>query len=70
MELVLWIVIAFVAGLVAGFIIVSIRIDHKPSGILHIKQTAEKDYYTIEITEDLDEIPKKKEIVLRVDASR
>ena len=61
---------AFVIGLAVGFIMVAVRINQKPSGILHIKETEEKDYYTIEITDDLGDISKKKAIMLLIKTSR
>ena len=67
---ILLIAVAFFVGVAFGFIITAIRIDRKPSGILHIKETEDKDYYTIEITDDFDEIPNKKQIVLLVKTSR
>ena len=68
--IVLYLVMAFFIGVAFGFLITAIRIDRKPSGILHIKETEEKDYYTIEITDDFNEIPDKKQIVLLVKTSR
>ena len=67
---ILLIAVAFFVGVIFGFVLTAIRIDRKPSGILHIKETADKDYYTIEITDDFDEIPNKKQIVLQVKTSR
>lgn len=68
--LILWLILAFIGGFIFGFVIVSMRITVKPSGILHIKQTEEKDYYTIEITDDFNEIPDRKQILLNVKTTR
>lgn len=68
--LILYLAIAFIVGLAAGFIIVALRIGQKPSGILHIKETKDLDYYTIEITDDLDSIRDQKQIVLKIKTSR
>ncbi len=36
------------------------------SGILHITETDKTLYYTIEITDDLESIPNKKDILLKI----
>ena len=66
----LYVLLALLVGFVLGFVVVALRVTVKPSGILHIKQTDDKDYYTIEITDDFDSIPEKKDILLRVKVSR
>lgn len=38
----------------------------KYSGILHITETDKTLYYTIEITDDLESIPNKKDILLKI----
>lgn len=62
--------LALIAGMIIGFVIFLLRFNMRPSGILHIKETPDKDYYTIEITDDLDEIIEKKAIVLLIRTSR
>lgn len=62
--------LALIAGIIIGVIIFLLRFNMRPSGILHIKETSDKDYYTIEITDDLEEIADKKAILLLIKASR
>ena len=63
--------LVFIFGVVVGFVVAilvkNVRSD-SPSGILHISKTVDKDYYTIEITDDLDDISNKKAIVLAIDS--
>ena len=64
-------VVIFVLGIVAGFVVAAIvkgSRSYKASGILHIKKTVDKDYYTIEITDDLDEIASRHAIILAIDS--
>ena len=63
----------FIIGLCIGFVVavfVKGARSYKASGILHIKQTEDKDYYTIEITDNLEEIPERHAIILTIDVSR
>lgn len=62
-----------IVGTILGFFIAIIVQSSKKfhsSGILHIKETEEKDYFTIEITDDLLDVMDKKAIVLTIDRSR
>lgn len=64
-------IVIFILGIVTGFVVAVIvkgSRDYKASGILHIKKTDEKDYYTIEVTDDLEEISSRKAIILTIDA--
>lgn len=70
-------VVIFIAvlllGIIIGFfiaVIVKKTRTYSASGILHIKQTEETDYYTIEITDDLEDIQKRSAIILTIDVSR
>lgn len=65
--------LAFLVGIVIGFflaVLVKKTRTYRASGILHIKQTEETDYYTIEITDDLEDIQKRHAIILTIDVSR
>lgn len=64
-----WTFIVFLIGLVAGGSIVNVifGVYYKPEGTLRIdRSNLEKDIYRIEIN-DLDGLPNKKRVVLKID---
>ena len=65
----LYVLIALLVGFILGFVVVALKITVKPSGVLHITKTQEKEYYTIEI-DDLEELSGKKTVLLLVKTSR
>lgn len=60
-----WIVVSFVVGVLISVLFIDLRSGY---GTLQIDHSdPEKDLYRIVITTDLDKLPKKKRVVLKIE---
>lgn len=65
MNVYIWIAVGVIIGSIVSNIL--FLITTRASGILKIDQTnPEKDLYSIEILDDLDKLPRKRRIVLKI----
>ena len=71
LQIIICIICALLFGAFIGFftaVFIKGKRAYKASGILHIKQTPDKDYYTIEVTDNLESLASRKAIILEIDS--